>query len=264
MRLYWEVARTTARRMATYRAATVAGIVTNTVFGFILSYVLLAVFGERPAIGGFDAVDAVTFTFVTQGLLMVVGIFGSDFEMAYRVQSGEVAMDLMRPYDYQGWWAAVAYGKSFFYAWARGLLPFVLGALVLHLRLPTDAWVWPAFALGVVLAVGVAFAWGFLVQLSAFWVLDVRGPAQIAWLPAQFLAGTFVPVVLFPDGLERVARALPFAAMIQLPVEIFLGKHEGFDLLGLYALQVLWLVVLVALGRVVLARAVRRVVVHGG
>ena len=58
MRLYWEVARTTARRLATYRAATFAGVVTNTVFGFILSYVLLAVFRERPDIDGFDAVDA--------------------------------------------------------------------------------------------------------------------------------------------------------------------------------------------------------------
>jgi ABC-2 type transport system permease protein len=264
MRLYWEVARTTARRTATYRAATFAGIVTNTVFGFILSYVMLAVFRERPTIGGFDAVDAVTFTFVTQGLLMVVGIFGSDYEMAYRVQSGEVAMDLSRPYDYQAWWAAVAYGKSFFYACARAAPPFLVGALVLHLRLPPHAWIWPAFALAVFLAVGVAFAFGFVVQLSAFWVVDVRGPSQIAWMPAGFLAGSYVPMFLFPDGIEQVVRLLPFAAMIQLPVEVFLGKHSGGDLLALYGMQVGWLVVLLALGRLVLARATRRVVVHGG
>ena len=54
MRLYWEVARTTARRQATYRTATLAGIFTNTVFGFILAYVMVAVFRARPEIGGFD------------------------------------------------------------------------------------------------------------------------------------------------------------------------------------------------------------------
>jgi len=264
MRLYWEVARTTARRASTYRAATFAGIVTNTVFGFILAYVMLAVFRERPTIGGFDAVDAVTFVFVSQGLLMVVGIFGSDYEQAYRVQSGEVAMDLSRPYDYQAWWAAVAYGKSFFYVCARSAPPFLMGALVLHLQLPPHPWIWPAFALAVFLAVGVAFAFGFVVQLSAFWVIDVRGPSQIAWLPAGFLAGTYVPVFLFPAGLAHVARLLPFASMIQVPVEIFLGKHRGGDLAGLYAMQVMWLVVLLALGRMALARAVRRVVIHGG
>jgi ABC-2 type transport system permease protein len=264
VRLYWEVARTTARRMATYRGATFAGIVTNTVFGFILSYVLLAVFRERGTIGGFDAIDAVTFTFVTQGMLMVVGIFGSEREMADRVQTGEVAMDLSRPYDYQGWWAAVAYGKAVFYLWARGVPPFVVGALVLDLRTPEQPWIWPAFLVGVALAVGVAFAWGFLLQLSAFWIVDVRGPNQIGWLAAQFLAGSFVPVFLFPEWLERVARVLPFASMIQLPVEVFLGKHSGADLALLYATQAAWLVALAAAGRMVLARAMRRVVVHGG
>lgn len=251
--------------MATYRGATLAGVVTNTAFGFILSYVLLAVFRERGVVDGFDATDAVTFTFVAQGLLMPVGLFGSDREMAERILTGEVAMDLSRPYDYQGWWAAVALGKAWFYVWARGLPPFLAASLVLHLRLPTgEPWVWVAFPVSVALAVGVAFTWGFLLQLTAFWIIDVRGPTQIGWFGAQFLAGMLVPVFLFPDGLEAVARALPFVAMLQLPAEVFLGKHAGADLLAVYGHQVVWLVVLAGAGRLVLARAVRRVVVHGG
>jgi ABC-2 type transport system permease protein len=264
VRLYWEVARTTARRLATYRAATLAGVVTNTIFGFILSYVLLAVFRERPEIDGFDAVDAVTFTFVTQGMLMVVGIFGTDLEQAERVRTGEVALDLCRPYDYQGWWAAVAYGRALYYSWARGIPPFVAGALVLTVRLPPDAWTWAAFVGAVALAVGVAFGWAFLLQLTAFWILDVRGPNQLGWVTAQFLSGTFVPLFLFPDGIERVVRLLPFASIVQLPVEVFLGRHAGWDLLGVYATQAAWLIGLAAAGRLVLARAVHKVVVQGG
>lgn len=42
MRLYTEVARRSFRRYAAYRGATVAGIFTNTVFGFIKAYVLIA------------------------------------------------------------------------------------------------------------------------------------------------------------------------------------------------------------------------------
>lgn len=264
MRLYWEVARTTARRMATYRAATLAGVFTNTAFGFILSYVLLAVLRERGRIGGFDAVDAVTYTFAAQGLAMPVGVFGNDLEQSERILTGEVAMDLCRPYDYQGWWAAVALGKASFYAWARGVPPFLAGALVLSVRLPSRWWIWPAFLLSATLAVGLAFATRFLVQLSAFWIIDVRGPNQVVWITGGFLSGMFVPVVLFPHWIQPTVRALPFASMINTPVEIFLGRHRGGALLAAYGLQVAWLIVSVLAGRWVLARATRKLVILGG
>ena len=114
------------------------------------------------------------------------------------------------------------------------------------------------------LAVGLGFAYGFLVQLTAFWITDVRGPNQLAWIAAGFLSGMFSTIVLFPAGLEAVARALPFAWMVQLPAEVFLGKHQGLDLLRVFLFQAAWLAALLALGRVVLARAVRKLVVVGG
>ena len=262
VRLYVEVARRTYHRIATYRAATIAGVFTNTVFGFLLAYVLLAVYRERPDVGGFDAIDAVTFTFVAQALLMTLGMF-SDTEMADRIATGDVVVDLQRPYDHQAWWAGVSYGKAVYYVLYRGIPPFVAGALAFHLRLPTPGGAL-AFVASLALAVGVAFGWRYLLQLSAFWILDVRGPNQLGWLAAQFLSGAFLPLVFFPDAIESVVRALPFAAMLQVPVEVWLGKHTGANLAGVLALQALWIVLLAVAGRLVLRAAVRRVVVQGG
>jgi ABC-2 type transport system permease protein len=262
VRLYVEVARRTYRRIATYRSATLAGVFTNTVFGFLLAYVLLAVYRERTLVGGFDAVDAVTFTFVTQGLLMPLGMF-SDTEIADRITTGDVVVDLQRPYDHQAWWAGVSYGKAGYYLLFRGVPPFLAGALAFDLRLPTPADA-AAFTVSVGLAVGVAFGWRYLVQLSAFWLLDVRGANQLAWLLAQFLSGVFIPIVFFPSWLEALARALPFASMVQVPVEVWLGRYDGAELAVAGAIQVAWLVALALAGRMVMAHAVRRVVVQGG
>ncbi|CAM5733402.1 hypothetical protein SALBM311S_02986 [Streptomyces alboniger] len=42
------------------RAATAAGVFTNTVFGLILVYTYLALWDERPHLGGYDQAQAVT------------------------------------------------------------------------------------------------------------------------------------------------------------------------------------------------------------
>jgi ABC-2 type transport system permease protein len=262
MRLYAEVARRTYRRTSTYRRATVAGVFTNTVFGFLMAYVLRAVYDERSLVGSFDVTDAVTFTFVAQGLLMPLGLF-STTEIADRIKTGDVIVDLQRPFDHQAWWGAIEYGKAGFYLLFRGIPPFVAGALVFDLELPS-APTFVAFLGAVGLAVGISFAWRYLLQISAFWLLDVRGPNQLGILTAHFLCGAYVPIVFFPSWLETLARLLPFAYMLQVPIEVWLGEHRGLELLQVYAAQALWLVLLVALGRVVLARAVQRVVVQGG
>jgi len=141
---------------------------------------------------------------------------------------------------------------------------FLVGALVFDLRVPASSARVALFVLSVVLAVGVAFGWRYLLGLTAFWLLDIRGANQLGWFTAQFLSGMFLPIVLFPDWLEGLARALPFASMLQLPVEVWLGKHPGADVLPVLAVQALWLVLLVLAGRTVMARALHRVVVQGG
>lgn len=262
--LHWAVARRSFRRYTTYRGATAAGVFTNTVFGFIQAYVLLAVLRQRSEVGGFDAADVVTFTFLSQGMLAAVAAFGP-FELADRISSGDVVSDLYRPLDLQSWWLAQDMGRAAFQLVFRGLPPFAAGALVFDIRLPSDAAVWAAFGVSLALGLAVAFAWRFAISLTAFWLLDVRGLIQLTGLVFLFFSGFVMPLAFFPGGLRAVADALPFAAVVQLPAEVFLSKHRSLaDLALVLAVQVGWLAVLVLAGRLVLARAWRRVVVQGG
>lgn len=262
--LHWAVARRSFRRYSTYRGATFAGVFTNTVFGFIQAYVLLAVLRQRREVGGFDAVDVVTFTFLSQGLLAAVAGFGP-FELADRITSGDVVSDLYRPFDLQSWWIAQDAGRAGFQLIFRGIPPFGVAALVFDLRLPADPTVWVAFLVSLALGVTVAFAWRFAISLSAFWLLDARGFVQLTGLVFIFFSGLVLPLAFFPSGLRAVADALPFATIVQLPAEVFLSKHRSLgELVLVLARQAAWLAALVLVGRLVLARAWRRVVVQGG
>jgi ABC-2 type transport system permease protein len=263
MRLYWEVALRGFRRYATYRGATVAGVFTNTIFGFMRAYVYIALFAGRTEVGGFDVRDTLTYTFATQGMLMVAYIWGW-WEVALTIRSGDVVTDLSRPIDFEFYWLAQDIGRATYHAIFRGIPPFVIGALVFDLRLPEHPATWLLFVVSVYLAVCVSFAMRFMVNLSAFWLLDYRGVGGLMAAAWTFLSGFAVPVAFFPDTLRTVARALPFVAFVQTPVEIFLEKAGGLELAGLLALQAGWAVALLFAARLMLAAVTRKVVIQGG
>ncbi|MEV4946077.1 ABC-2 family transporter protein [Streptomyces sp. NPDC053755] len=266
MRLYATVAAGGFRRHATYRMATAAGVFTNTVFGFILSYTYIALWDERPLLGGYDMADALAYVWIGQALLAACGLMGGGFqeEVMERIRTGDIAVDLYRPADLQAWWFSDNAGRSAYLLLGRGVVPMTVGALVFDFRLPARPLTWLAFLLAVALGSIVSFAVWYLVAMSAFWLLDGQGVAQVAWLGGLFFSGMLLPLNVFPGALGELARVLPWASMLQIPADVFLERYAGWELLGAYAFQGCWAVVLLAAGRVAQWAATRKVVVQGG
>jgi ABC-2 type transport system permease protein len=262
VRLDWELARRGYRRYAAYPAATAAGAFTNTVFGFMQAYILLAVFRNRTDVGGYDATDAVTYVWLAQALIMTVNVFGWQ-ELALRIRDGSIATDLARPLDPQRYWLAFDLGRAPYHLLYRGVPPFIVGALVFDLRYPSAANA-VAFVLSVALAVVVSLAFRFIYNSAAFWLLDYRGVVTVSLVVSLFFSGMIMPLGFFPGWLLTIANVLPFRAMMQVPIDVYLGKYSGIALLGALALQAMWAFVLLGLGRVVFSAGTRKLVIQGG
>ena len=256
------------RRYAAYRIGALSEAVTNTVFGFLRASILIALWRTRPALGGYDVTDAVTFCFITQALIGPVQIFGG-MELTERIRTGDVAIDLYRPADLQGWWLANDLGRAAFALAFRAGPPLLAGMLVFHLH-PPGPGRWAAFALAVLLAVLVGFGVRYLAALCVFWLHDDRGVQAVSLVAALFFSGMILPLVVFPGELGAVAKHLPWAALIQVPADVFLGKASYFGLgggpglLAAYGFQAAWAVLLLAAGRALTAAARRKLVIHGG
>ena len=263
MRLYWEVARRGFRRYATYRGATFGGVFTNTVFGFLRAYVLVALFAAVGHVGGYDLSAALTYTFLVQGLIMPLYLWGYT-EISDTVQTGQIATDLYRPLDYQLYWLSQDAGRAVYHAILRGIPPFIVAALVFHLRLPVHPYTWIAFTVSVLLAVVASFGMRFIANLSAFWLVDVRGVNTLAAAMWTSLSGFLIPIAFFPETARTIIRALPFVALIEYPIDVFLERVQRGDLLRTLAAQAAWALVLLIAGRVVLSSGTRKLVVQGG
>ncbi|MCX4827290.1 ABC-2 family transporter protein [Streptomyces sp. NBC_01016] len=264
VRLYATVAAGGFRRYATYRGATLAGVFTNTVFGLIIACTYIALWDERPHLGGYDQAQALTFVWVGQAMFAVMVLqIGGGFEtdLMERIRSGDIAVDLYRPVDLQCWWLAQDLGRAAFQFLGRGVVPMAVGSLIFELALPADLLRWVAFLLTLLGGASVSFAIRYLVALSAFWLMDGSGIVQMSGLVSTFLSGMLLPLNVFPGAFGEFARALPWSALLQVPADVLLGERSVG---GALLFQVVWAVVLLGAGRLLQSAATRRVVVQGG
>jgi ABC-2 type transport system permease protein len=73
-----------------------------------------------------------------------------------------------------------------------------------------------------------------------------------------------IPLPLFPDWAQPIVRALPFAGLVDLPFRVFTGHIPTSALLPVLTHQLFWTIALVLIGRQLLSRGLRRIVVQGG
>jgi len=250
------------RRHSAYRLAALGEAVSNTMFGFLRAYILIALWQSRPGLGDYTVLDAITFAFLTQALIGPVQIFGG-MDLTERVRTGDVSIDLHRPADLQLWWLADDLGRASFTLLARGFVPMTAGWLAFGILVPSPAR-WAAFLLALLLAVVVSFALRYLVALAVFWIHDSRGVEAVMMVCSLFFSGMILPLVAFPGLLGTVANALPWAALVQVPADVYLGKRQGWELLDAYAFQAAWALALIAAGRLLTRAAHRKLVIQGG
>ena len=95
---------------------------------------------------------------------------------------------------------------------------------------------------------------------AAFWTPDYRSMFMFAFPVLWLASGFVVPVDFFPGPLRALVDWSPLIPLVMAPVRVATGRSAVLTVAG----QVAGVVVLWLAGRLVLAVASRRLVVHGG
>ncbi|NUR72883.1 MAG: hypothetical protein HOU81_18875 [Hamadaea sp.] len=252
------------RRYATYRQAALASLATNTMFGFLRSYVLLAVSAGTGMAAGYSTEQLLTFVWLGQGLLGVVQLWGWT-ELADRIRSGDVVMDLLRPQRALTTYLAQDLGRAGLAMLIRFAPPLIVASLVFGLAAPQHLWTYPLGLLSILLSVVVCFCCRYLVNACAYWLLDNRGPMMLWLFCSGLLGGLYFPLHFLPEPLMwTLWVATPFPSLLQAPLDViseYAGQPGPFLIVGL---QLWWAGLLIGACELVQRRAERKLVVQGG
>lgn len=250
-----------------YRAAAWAGICTQFFWGamIILMYRAFYQSGENSFPMSFSHLSS--YVWMQQAFLAMFMAWFFDHEILESVTSGNIAYELCRPCNLYSMW----FTKNMAIRLSRTVLrcfPILLVAAFLpypfNITLPPDFLSGVLFLVSVSLGFLVMISFSMLIYISAFYTISPDGIRMLAVSVVEFFSGAVIPVPFFPEALQPLIYALPFASMQSTPFLIYTGYISGLEAVRSIVLQLVWLAALTIAGRLLMKRALKKVVVQGG
>lgn len=250
-----------------YRAAALGGIATQFAWGGMNLLLYSAYYRSNPA--AFPMTQAATSNYVWmyQALLAAFATWMLESDIIDAVTTGGIAYELARPTDLYTMWFVKSLGNRFARAFLRCVPILVIAAFLpapYGLTLPPSFAAFGLFLVSFLLSVMIVTAYTMLIYGGMFFTVSPAGFRLIAAALVDFCAGGLIPLPFMPEGMRVVLELSPFGSMQNVCLRICTGDIPVADAFGRIALQVFWLVTMLAAGRLIFARAARRVVVQGG
>ncbi len=265
MKAFFAMVKTALRQQMQYRSAMLAGVFTQLVFGLIYIMVFLAFYRGGNTDSGMTAAQAVSYVWISQATYRMMPWSGIR-EIDAMMRDGRIAFELARPQDIYGLWFArsMAMRTAPLLLNTPVLLTIALTLMPKDMRLVLDVPMLPLGVLSLTLGMLVSAAMTTILTGTYFWTISGAGINKFLPMIGSFCAGNILPLAFFPEAVQMVMRALPFASMLDAPLRILVGMTDARQALYVIALQAMWLVLLTVIGKCVLRAGVRKCMVQGG
>ncbi|MGC4046020.1 MAG: hypothetical protein QM758_19690 [Armatimonas sp.] len=265
MSAYFSLFRARFRTLMRYRAAAWAGVVTQIVFGAVLIAMRAAFYKNATTPPPLSYEQMVTYSWLVQAFFAMSPFTANpDPEVRDRMRDGSVAYELARPLDIYTLWFVRNAANRLTPALLRCGPIFVLGILFLDLKPPPSLPAFAGFLVAMMGALALIASWCTLISISLLWTVSGDGIARTGPIIVMIFSGQLVPIALFPEFLQKALQFQPFVGMMDAPFNLWIGKTPANHILAVLAHQLLWTGFFVLLGRFLLRRGIKRMVVQGG
>jgi len=261
--LYLAVTRQSFSNALAYRANYYTGLARELFFLYLGILLWRALYESGAPVA--EATVGQTVAYIALSRLLIV-IRQVDLRplLESRVISGEIASDLVRPYDFQAYLFARVCGTSLHNLLMKSLPMLLVAALLWGVEFEVGAARLLLFLVSFILGYLVAFLIDFITGMMAFWTTEMWSFSVVKFAIVTVLSGALVPLWLYPAGFSAVIEWLPFAAVAYIPLSIYVGYLPPDLVLPMLVRQALWIGILLIICRLIWLRAVARLAVQGG
>lgn len=245
--------------------------VVRALFGLVplLSLILLwrAIFEGQSAthVGGYTLPDVITYYLIVNVVVALTSVTEDDWQIAADIRDGRISQFLLKPMDYLAYRLCLfGAGRLVYTASAALPLAAFLWFQRENLTAPASALHFAAFVVSLGLTALLQFFVSFTMALLAFWVLEVATFIFILFAFEYVAGGHLFPLDMLPAPIHAALNLTPFPYMLYFPVRVYLGRVEGSELALGFAVQIGWVLAVLALARFVWNRGLKHYSAVGG
>ncbi|WNG39125.1 hypothetical protein F0U61_39770 [Archangium violaceum] len=253
-----------AQRTLAYPRTVLLSLLTNTVWLALSYHLWNAVFSGTSQMGGFDWTRMRTYLLLAQSANLLINASSSVHRMLRLIRTGDIAIELLRPYDVLTSQLAFSAGAALVEGALGALVATGLGLTLLDVLPAASPAAAALFLVSLLLGFLVRFLVSLITSLLCLWTKHWLG---LHWMQATLVSvfsGALVPLELYPDWLRSLCLVFPFQGIIHTPLSIYLGDLQGLALLQALGLQALWVVALWGLARALWSPGLRALDIQGG
>lgn len=247
MSKYFEVFLISFRQEFAYRLNFIMWRVRNVIQIVIVFFLWDTIFaGPGRTIFGYDRSKVLTYVF---GLMIVRAFVLSAraVDVGGEVSSGDLNNYLVKPISYFKYWLTrdlSSKALNIFFATFETVVLFLILKPPFYIQ--TNPFLILAFLFSLILAMLIFFYFLFITSAVPFWSPESTWGAQFLLINVfiEFLSGAMFPLDILPAIAQKILSYTPFPYLIFFPVEVYLGKITGVQLVGGLSISLIWVFIL--------------------
>ncbi len=267
LRMYKPFTSAGLQEMVVYRVNFLFFLLGEIMKCFVMFFVWKAVFDSSngTTVYGFTYENMVVYLFISF-LSGYLTYSDGSYVIGKEILDGSIAMRMIKPVDFDMCFLFQELGGKILQVLIL-FVPITAGVEIYRFIITGEILfnipLFLLFVLSMVLAYLINFFFNLSYGFLAFYLKNLWGTDIIKGVIIDFLSGATIPLA-FMGGFGKVLGYLPFASLSYTPVMIYMGMYSAGEIVFYLALQVLWLLVFIAVSKLVLHLAMKRLVVHGG
>lgn len=226
-------------------------------------YLWKFVFINQSSIGGYSFSEMTTYIIVSR-ILSSQFSEGIDRYFSVWIYEGNIGVEMNKPIEIFSILAMRRFGEFFFWLLAKAFPVYCVCIMILRGHAPSNIGMIFFFFISIILSLCIMFYIEMIVGICSFYTLTHYALGFTKTAVLDLLSGAIIPFSIFPEPIYDFLNVLPFAGMVSIPINIFLGKYEIKQILVYMLIQFSWVLTVYFLAHIFYNHAIKKIVVQGG